>query len=105
MLKAEATMVNKMNKAEVFYPVNQAAWREWLAQNHVSKQSVWPAFYSKSSNKTSITWSEAVDGALCFGWLDSRKIKTDDARAHQFCSKRKPKSAWSKVHQDKVARP
>lgn len=97
-------MVNKMNKAEVFYPVNQAAWREWLAQNHVSKQSVWLVFYSKSSNKTSITWSEAVDVALCFGWIDSKKIKIDDERAHQFFSKRKPNSTWSKINKEKVAR-
>jgi len=78
-----------MNEIEIFYPASQAAWRQWLETNHLSKQSVWLVFYSKSSDRPSISWSEAVDVALCFGWIDSKKIKIDDHTAHQFFSKRK----------------
>lgn len=93
-----------MEKVEVFYPKNQAAWRKWLEKNHLSKQSVWLVFYNKKSKLKSITWSDAVDEALCFGWIDSKKIKIDEETSHQFFSKRKPKSTWSKINKDKIAR-
>ena len=87
-----------MNETEVFYPTSLAEWRKWLAKNHLSQQSVWLVFHSKSSKKPSITWSEAVDVALCFGWIDSKKIKIDHETSHQFFSKRKPNSTWSKIN-------
>lgn len=93
-----------MEKVDVFYPKNQAAWRKWLEKNHLSKQSVWLVFYNKKSKLKSITWSDAVDEALCFGWIDSKKIKIDEETSHQFFSKRKPKSTWSKINKDKIAR-
>ncbi len=91
-----------MNDSEVFYPTSLAEWRKWLVENHLSKQSVWLVFYNKSSEKRSITWSEAVDVALCFGWIDSKKIKIDQETSHQFFSKRKPNSTWSKINKEKV---
>jgi len=91
-----------MNETEIFYPKSPADWRKWLEKNHLSKQSVWLVFYSKSSDKPSISWSEAVDVALCFGWIDSKKIKIDEETSHQFFSKRKPNSTWSKINKEKV---
>jgi uncharacterized protein YdeI (YjbR/CyaY-like superfamily) len=91
-----------MQETEQFYPASQAEWRQWLDKNHVSKQSVWLVFYSKSSTKKSITWSEAVDVALCYGWIDSKKIKIDEETSHQFFSKRKAQSTWSKINKEKV---
>lgn len=93
-----------MNETIVFYPASLSEWREWLIANHLSEQSVWLVFHTKSSGKPSITWSEAVDEALCFGWIDSKKIKIDDTTSHQFFSKRKPKSTWSKINKEKVQR-
>lgn len=90
------------NEIEIFYPTSQAMWRKWLQENHISKQAVWLVFYNKSSEKKSISWSESVDEALCFGWIDSKKIKIDDETSHQFFSKRKPKSTWSKINKNKV---
>ena len=89
---------------ETFYPASQTAWRKWLQKNHKIKQAVWLVFYNKSSTKVSITWSNAVDEALCYGWIDSKKIKIDEETSHQFFSKRKPKSSWSKINKDKVER-
>ena len=89
---------------ETFYPASQIAWRKWLQKNHKSKQAVWLIFYSKSSVNVSISWSNAVDEALCFGWIDSKKIKVDEETSHQYFSKRKPKSTWSKINKDKVER-
>jgi len=87
---------------EIFYPTSQTAWRKWLEKNHLSKQAVWLVFYNKKSEQKSITWSEAVDVALCFGWIDSKKVKIDAETSHQFFSKRKPKSTWSKINKEKV---
>lgn len=89
-------------EVEIFYPTSQTAWRNWLEEHHLSKQAVWLVFYNKKSALKSITWSDAVDVALCFGWIDSKKIKIDEETSHQFFSKRKPKSTWSKINKDKV---
>lgn len=91
-----------LEEPEVFYPKNLEEWRVWLEENHVSKPSVWLVFHTKFSQKPSITWSNAVDVALCFGWIDSKKVKIDAETAHQFFSKRKPKSTWSKINKEKV---
>lgn len=87
---------------EIFYPPNLTAWRTWLEINHNNQQAVWLVFYRKSTGKPSITWSESVDVALCFGWIDSKQIKIDDERSHQFFSKRKAKSTWSKINKLKI---
>jgi uncharacterized protein YdeI (YjbR/CyaY-like superfamily) len=95
-----------MNKKEiaVFYPENNAEWRKWLEENHRKEQAVWVVFYTKSSGKPSMTWSEAVDEALCFGWIDSKVISMGDGKLHQFFSKRKAKSTWSKINKEKIER-
>ena len=91
-------------ETQVFYPESQVAWRKWLEENHKTEQAVWLVFYNKSSPRASISWSNAVDEALCFGWIDSKKIKIDPETSHQFFSKRKSKSTWSKINKDKVER-
>lgn len=90
------------NETEIFYPKNQTEWRKWLQENHISKQDVWLVYYKKKSEIESISWSEAVDEALCFGWIDSKRISIDKDISHQFFSKRKPKSTWSKINKNKV---
>jgi uncharacterized protein YdeI (YjbR/CyaY-like superfamily) len=91
-----------MNETEIFYPTSRTAWKKWLEKNHLSKQSVWLVFHTQSSGKPSLTWSDAVDIALCFGWIDSKKIKMDATTSHQFFSRRKAQSTWSKINKDKV---
>jgi len=93
-------MLNK--EIETYCPQSRTDWRQWLEKNHQSKQSVWLVYYTKKSNVPSISWSEAVDEALCFGWIDSTKKKIDDSSFMQFFSKRKPKSIWSKINKEKV---
>lgn len=93
-----------MSEKEIFYPESLTEWRQWLEKNHLSKPSVWLVFYTKSSGKPTITWSDAVDVALCFGWIDSKKIKIDEETSHQFFSKRKRQSTWSKINKEKIQR-
>jgi uncharacterized protein YdeI (YjbR/CyaY-like superfamily) len=87
---------------ETYYPKSKLHWRKWLLKNHSKKEAVWLVFYKKSANKPTLSWSESVDEALCFGWIDSVKKKLDEERSIQFFSKRKPKSTWSKINKDKV---
>lgn len=89
---------------ETFYPRSQAEWRDWLEANYIAKQSVWVIFYKKKTKIPSLVWSDAVDEAICFGWIDSKIKPIDDEKFMQFFSKRKPKSVWSKVNKAKVER-
>ena len=91
-----------MKEIEIFYPVNVTEWRLWLQENHLTSQAVWILFHTKSSNKPSISWSEAVDVALCFGWIDSQKISVDKETSHQYFSKRKLQSTSSKINKQKI---
>lgn len=90
------------HQTKIFYPASKAQWRLWLEKNHLKEQCVWIVFYNKNSLKKSITWSDAVEVALCFGWIDSKKIKIDNETSHQFFCKRKLKSTWSKINKEKV---
>jgi uncharacterized protein YdeI (YjbR/CyaY-like superfamily) len=93
-----------MEKKETatFYPVNVQEWRQWLEKHHRSEQSVWLLQYKKSSEKPTISWSEAVDEALCFGWIDSTRKTVDNESFIQFFTRRKPNSVWSKINKEKV---
>lgn len=89
---------------ETFYPKSQKEWREWLIKNHDSKQSVWLIGYKKQANKPTVSWSDAVDEALCFGWIDSTRKSIGDDTFIQFFTRRKPNSTWSKINKAKVER-
>ncbi|SOD19763.1 YdeI/OmpD-associated family protein [Pedobacter xixiisoli] len=85
-------------------PKNQQEWRQWLIENHASEEAVWLLAYKKSANKETIAWSETVDEALCFGWIDGMRKSIDDESFVQFLCKRKPKSGWSKINKEKIER-
>ncbi len=78
-------------------------WRAWLEQHHATDTEVWVGLYKKASGKVTMTWSQAVDEALCFGWIDSVSRRVDDEARMQRFSPRKAKSHWSKVNVEKVA--
>ena len=96
--------MHTQKEIEIFCPASQKDWREWLMENHASKQSVWLVYHKIKSNVPSISWSQAVDEALCFGWIDSTARPIDDQTFMQFFCKRKPKSVWSKINKAKVER-
>jgi uncharacterized protein YdeI (YjbR/CyaY-like superfamily) len=89
---------------ETFCPISRQDWRQWLKENHSLKQSVWLVYYKKKSDIPTVIYTEAVDEALCFGWIDSTRISLDDDKFMQFLCKRKPKSVWSKINKEKVQR-
>jgi uncharacterized protein YdeI (YjbR/CyaY-like superfamily) len=73
-------------------------WRGWLEKNHAGEQEFWVGFYKRDSGRPSITWPEAVDGALCFGWIDGVR-KSIDALSYKIrFTPRKPRSIWSAIN-------
>ena len=91
-----------MKDVEDYCPYNKQDWRKWLELNHNKKEAVWLNFYKKKSPNYNLNWSESVDEALCFGWIDSVKKTIDPEKYKQYFSKRKAKSTWSKINKDKV---
>ncbi len=77
--------------------------RKWLADNHTQNQSYWLITYKKHSPHY-VSWADTVDELLCVGWIDSTTSKLDADRTMRVMCKRKPKSVWSKVNKDKIAR-
>lgn len=91
-----------MEPSDVHFFADRDAWRRWLEQNHQSARVLWVGFCKKGSGRPSITWPEAVDGALCFGWIDGiRKRIDDDSYTIRF-TPRKPRSIWSAVNLARV---
>jgi uncharacterized protein YdeI (YjbR/CyaY-like superfamily) len=76
----------------------QAAFREWLKQNHERETELLVGFHKKESGKRSITWPEAVEEALCFGWIDGVRRSLGTASYTVRFTPRKPNSAWSAVN-------
>jgi uncharacterized protein YdeI (YjbR/CyaY-like superfamily) len=80
-----------------------AEFRSWLAKNRTAASELWVGFYKKESGKGGITYSEALDEALCFGWIDGVRKSVDAASYTIRFSPRQPKSIWSAVNTRRVA--
>lgn len=79
-----------------------AEFRQWLEEHHNTTQELWVGFYKTSSGKPSITWPEAVDEALCFGWIDGLRKGIDSISYTIRFTPRKPRSTWSAVNVKRV---
>lgn len=77
---------------------SSAAWREWLHEHHAKECELLVGFYKRDSGRPCMTWSESVDEALCYGWIDGVRKSIDDTRYSIRFSVRKPSSIWSKVN-------
>ena len=86
------------------YPETTIEWRNWLIDHYSTTKSIWVIFPKKASGLQGITPDEAIDEALCFGWIDSIPNKVDDSRFKVLFSPRNPKSNWSRVNKARVAR-
>ena len=87
---------------EAIYFGSPREFRAWLEQHHDSAGEVWLGYWKKHTGKPSLTWSQAVDEALCFGWIDGVVRRVDDERHVQRFTPRKPASNWSAVNIAKV---
>ncbi|GAB2850464.1 YdeI/OmpD-associated family protein [Hymenobacter ruber] len=85
-------------------PTSRAAWRQWLAEHHASAPGVWLVYFKKASGQPSVSYAEAVEEALCYGWIDSHPRKLDAERTQLLFTPRKPRSGWSKVNKERLER-
>ena len=84
-------------------PRNRAAWRRWLERNHASSPAVWLIVRKKGSRAEGVTHEEALEEALCFGWIDSKMNPIDADRYRVWLAPRKPRSIWSAANKRRVA--
>ena len=83
---------------------SRAAWEEWLAREHGSQNGVWVKMAKKATGIPTVTYAEALDVALCYGWIDGQRKKFDDQWFIQRFTPRRVRSNWSKINRDKVER-
>jgi uncharacterized protein YdeI (YjbR/CyaY-like superfamily) len=95
---------SKLASLEQVYVADRAAWRQWLAANHAASPGIWLVFDKKSSRADRLKYVDAVEEALCFGWIDSTVRTLDDARYVQLMAPRKPKSTWAATNKARVER-
>lgn len=81
-----------------------AAWRSWLAKNHATVTEIWLVFHKVHTEKPSIAYADAVDEALCYGWVDSLIRRLDDKRYARKFTPRKVDSRWSTINRERYAR-
>ena len=91
-----ATTLKKGNEMEVVSFASSKEWRKWLAENHAKSNGVWLRLFKKDSGEESVTYSEALEEALCYGWIDGQVNKYDARSYIQKFTPRRPKSIWSK---------
>lgn len=91
-----------MDQKEQHYFKNTEEWREWLHENHDKSSGVFLIFYKVNSEFASMRWEEAVQVALCYGWIDSKVNKINEDCRKQVFSPRKDKSVWSKINKTHI---
>lgn len=87
---------------KTFYAKSRKHWRKWLEKNHQNERLVWLIIYRKETKIPSVYYPEAVEEALCFGWIDSKGNKQDDRSYYLSFAKRNPESNWSKINKQRV---
>jgi uncharacterized protein YdeI (YjbR/CyaY-like superfamily) len=84
------------------HPLTRAEWRTWLEENHTQTAGIWLISYKKASGKPRMEYGEAVEEALCFGWVDSKPNKLDEERSMLWFAPRKAGTGWSRANKQRV---
>jgi uncharacterized protein YdeI (YjbR/CyaY-like superfamily) len=79
-----------------------AAWRRWLSNNHPQNSGVWLVLWKQASGRVQLNYAQAVEEALCFGWIDSRPNKLDELRSLLWFAPRKSGTGWSRLNKTRV---
>jgi len=93
-----------MKVTKTLYVTTRKAWRAWLSKHHRRAGEIWLVFYRKESGKPRIAYNDAVEEALCFGWIDSTVKRLDDQRFAQRFSPRNPKTPYSQSNRERLRR-
>ena len=86
------------------HPETREAWRSWLREHHAGSSGVWLVSWKATAGKPRLTYDEAVEEALCFGWIDSKGGKLDDERSMLWFAPRQRRSGWSRPNKERVDR-
>ena len=93
-----------MKLGKTLYLARRNAWRSWLAKHHASEKEIWLIFYKKHSKKPRLPYNDAVEEALCFGWIDSIVKPVDGECFAQRFSPRRPRSKLSEMNRERIRR-
>jgi uncharacterized protein YdeI (YjbR/CyaY-like superfamily) len=93
-----------MTEREVLDVRTVAQWEDWLVRNHAEASEIWLRLFNKNAPEPGISYGEAVEVALCYGWIDSMARKYDDVSRIQRFTRRKPRSPWSASNVERVQR-
>ena len=102
MVSDTLNMKPPLEERELLYASTRKQWREWLRKNHSAKKEIWLVYYKKHSNKIRIPYNDAVEEALCFGWIDSTVRTIDENKYAQRFSPRKAGSAYSQSNIERL---
>ena len=97
-------MASPEENLQSIHPLTRDAWRAWLMENHETAEHIWFIRYKKSAGKPIVSFDEAVEEALCFGWIDSLPRKLDEERTMLYFAPRKKGSGWSRVNKERIER-
>ena len=93
-----------MELGKTLYVINRKRWRSWLAKNHNKEKEIWLIYYRKSSGKKRIPYNDAVEEALCYGWIDSTMKSIDEKSFAQRFTPRRPDSVLSQMNKERIHR-
>jgi uncharacterized protein YdeI (YjbR/CyaY-like superfamily) len=91
-----------MEITQTLYVTNPKDWRDWLKKNYKTEKEIWLVYYKKGTGKPRIEYNDAVEQALCFGWIDSIVKNLDEERTVQRFSQRKPKAKYSQANIERL---
>lgn len=91
-------------RGSLLYVSTRRAWRAWLARHHRTAREIWLVFYKKHTGKPRISYNDAVEEALCYGWIDSTAKTVDTGRYAQRFTPRKSKGKWSEMNKERARR-
>jgi len=97
-------MRKSTDELDIVEAADRTEWRRWLKKNYKTAKDVWLVFYKKGSGKSRIPYNDAVEEALCFGWIDSNVRSLDEARYAQRFSPRRPNSSYSVANIERLRR-
>lgn len=95
----ELSMTDNLKKKKF---KDRKIWRKWLEENHLSEKGIWLIYYKKHTGKKTVIYNEAVEEALCFGWIDTTVRRIDEEQYCQKFTPRNDKSVWSDLNKERV---
>ena len=101
-MRVMKSMEKTLNDMPIVLFEEQEAWAAWLEENHASSPGLWLRLAKKAAGLESVSYAEALEVALCYGWIDGQKRSYDESSWLQKFTPRRPKSIWSKINREKA---